>query len=82
VGKRGPAFEHVLHRLGNFIAARQLGALLAHPAFQIRDQWRTELLPDSAALLGTLVIDRAFFCGGGNRMRKFRRDQVCGAIAY
>jgi hypothetical protein len=34
--------------------------LLAHPAFQIRDQWRTELLPDSAVLLGTLVIDRAF----------------------
>ena len=27
--------------------------MLAHPAFQISDQWRAKLLPDSSALLGT-----------------------------
>jgi hypothetical protein len=32
-----------------FIAARELGTLLAHPAFQIGDRWRTELLPNSSA---------------------------------
>src|SRR4030088_163390 len=59
-GERGPAFEHVLHRFGDFVAARELGALLAHPAFQISDQWRAELLTDGPALLGTLAIDGAF----------------------
>src|ERR1019366_1520702 len=59
-GERGPAFEHVIHRLGEIVAARELGALLAHPAFQVGDQWRNELLPDNPALLGTLAIDRAF----------------------
>ena len=34
--------------------------MLAHPAFQIGDRWRAELLPNSSALLGTLAIDRAF----------------------
>ena len=38
--ERGPAFEHVLHGFGDVIAARELGALRAHPAFQIGDQWR------------------------------------------
>ena len=53
--ERGPAFEHVLHGFGDVIAARELGALRAHPAFQIGDQWRAELLADSSALLGTAV---------------------------
>jgi hypothetical protein len=34
-GEGGPAFEHVVHGLGEIVAARQLGALFAHPAFQI-----------------------------------------------
>src|ERR1017187_8864296 len=56
----GPALEHVVHRFGEIVATRELGALLAHPAFQIGGQWRTLLPADNPALLGTLAIDRAF----------------------
>ncbi len=46
-GERGPALEHVVHRLGEVIAAREFGALLAQPAFQIGDQGCAELLRTS-----------------------------------
>ena len=32
-----PAFEHVVHCLGDIVAARQLGPLFAQPALQIAD---------------------------------------------
>jgi hypothetical protein len=40
-GERRPALGHLVHRFGEIVAPRELGALLAHPAFQIGDQWRT-----------------------------------------
>jgi cytochrome b len=45
---------------GEIVAARELGALLAHPVFQIGDQWRAELLPENPALPGALAIDRLY----------------------
>src|SRR5664280_587200 len=56
--EHGPALEHVVHGLGDIVATRQLGALFAHPGLQIGDKGRAEFLPDSAALLGTLAVDR------------------------
>ena len=58
-GERRPALEHVVHRLGNIVAAREFRPLLAHPHFEVGDQGRAELLADGAALLGTLAIDRS-----------------------
>jgi hypothetical protein len=56
--------------------------LLAHPAFQISDHWRTEFPPNSAALLGTLAIDRAFDLEQGvdatDRLKGQRRDRYRG----
>lgn len=46
-GERRPALEHIVHRFGDIVAARELLALIAHPAFQIGDQWRALLLPGS-----------------------------------
>ena len=65
-------------------SARELGALLAHPAFQIGDQWRAELLADNSALLGTASIDRAFDLEQGidapDRLERQRRD-CCRRLA-
>jgi len=56
-GEGRPAFEHIVHRLGEIVAARQLGSLLTQPALQISDQRRAQLLPNRAALLGALAVD-------------------------
>ena len=53
-GERGPALEHVVHGLGDLVAARELGALLAHPASEIGDQRRAELLAHGQALCSAL----------------------------
>ena len=46
--KAVPAFEHVIHRLGEVVAARQLGALFTHPALEIGDQRRTRVLAQAS----------------------------------
>jgi len=56
-GERVPTLEHVVHRLGDIVAARELGALLTHPGFQIGDQRRAQLLADGPAPFGALAID-------------------------
>jgi hypothetical protein len=33
--ERDPALEHVIHGLGDVVAARELGTLLAHPGLQL-----------------------------------------------
>ena len=52
-----PALEHVVHRLGDITATRELGPLFPHPRFEIGDEWRTQLLADRAAFLGALAVD-------------------------
>jgi hypothetical protein len=56
--------------------------LLAHPAFQISDQWGAQLLSDGAALPGTLAIDRSFDLEQGvdtpDRLKCNRRDWCRG----
>src|SRR3954447_15740424 len=54
------ALEHGVHGLGEIVAARQFGPLLAQPLFQIGDQRRAQFLPNRPALIGALAIDRAF----------------------
>ena len=56
--KAGPALEHVVHGLGDVVAARELGALLAHPGLQIGDERRAEFLADGLAPFGALSVDR------------------------
>src|SRR3954447_17324138 len=50
--------EHVVHGLGDVVATREFGALLAHPGLQIGDQRCAELLSDRLAPFGALSIDR------------------------
>ena len=47
-GKCAPALEYVVHGLGYVVAAREFGALLAHPGLQVSNKgalksWRTAL---------------------------------------
>src|SRR5450631_3780614 len=56
--ERGPTLEHVVHGLGDVVAARELGALLSHPGLQIGDQRRAEFLSDGPALFKALPVDR------------------------
>ena len=78
-GEGRPALEHVIHGLGDVVVARELGALLAHPALQVGDQRCAELLADSPALLGALAIDRALDLEQGvdapDRLQRQRRDR-------
>lgn len=48
-GECRPALQHVVHRLGEVVAARQLGPLLPQPALRIGDQGYAQLLPGSPA---------------------------------
>ena len=56
--ERDPALEHVIHGLGDVVAARELGTLLAHPGLQLDDQRRAEFLPNGPAPFGALTVDR------------------------
>jgi hypothetical protein len=58
--KGRPALEQIIHCLGEIVAARQLGPLLAQPDFEIGDQRCARFLPDRPAPFGALAIDRAF----------------------
>jgi hypothetical protein len=49
-GEGRPALEHVVHGLGEIVAARQFGPLLAQPLFQISDQRRAQFLQNRSAL--------------------------------
>jgi len=76
--ERGPALEHIVHSLGDVVAARQLGALLAHPGLQIGHQRRTELLADRLAPFRALTVDRPLdleqHIDPADRFQRQRRD--------
>src|SRR6185312_16978368 len=55
--ERDPTLEHVIHCLGGIVAAREFGALLAHPGLQISDQRRAELLSNGPAPFRILSVD-------------------------
>ena len=78
--ERGPALEHVVHGLGDIVAARELGALLAHPGLQIGDQRRAEFLADGPAPFGALSVDRPLDLeqrvDPADRFQRQRRDQL------
>ena len=57
--ERDPALEHVVHGLGDIVAAREFGALFAHPGFQVGHQRCAEFLAYGLALFRALTVDRS-----------------------
>ena len=54
-----PTLEHVVHRLGDVVVARELGALLAHPALEIGHEWRDAVTPRRDTLTDGATVDLA-----------------------
>src|SRR3984885_10003451 len=77
--ERDPTLEHVVHGLGDVVAARELGALLSHPGLQIGDQRRAELLSNGATPFRTLSVDRPLdleqLIDPTDRFQRQRRDR-------
>ena len=57
--KRVNAVQRLIHGLGDIVAAREFGALVARPGFQVGDQRRAQFLAHRLALFGALSVDRA-----------------------
>src|ERR1700721_1851385 len=76
--ERDPTLEHVVHGLGDVVAARELGALLSHPGLQIGDQRRAEFLSDGPAPFKALPVDRPLdleqLIDPADRFQRQRRD--------
>ena len=66
-GEEVPAPEHVIHRLGHGGMARQLPALGLHPALEIGQHRRAQLLAYGEALLGGLAVDPRARCRTARR---------------
>lgn len=59
MGEAIPAPEHVIYRLGDGRMPRELGAMLAHPGFEIGDEQSAAVPADGEALLGRDAVDLA-----------------------
>ena len=73
-----PALEHVVHRFGEVVVARQLGALPAHPGMKISDQRRAQLAARRLASIGVEAVDRPLDLEQGvdtpDRLQRDRRQ--------
>lgn len=74
-----PALQHVVHGLGEVVAARELWALGPHMSFQLADEWPAQLLADGTALVGGLAVDAALDLEQGidapHDLQRQRRDR-------
>jgi hypothetical protein len=82
--EHGPALEHVVHGLGDVVAARELSALLAHPSLKVGDERRAKFLADGLAPFGALSVDRPLDVEQGidpaDHFQRQRRDH-CRRLA-
>ena len=76
-GEGIPAPEHVVYRLSQIVAARQLRELGSEPGVQVRHQWRAEVLPDGDTLFGRLAVDATLDLEQGIKaLHGFQRNRI------